>query len=69
MPVTGDITSYFEVFAGEKWPLTIMREKAGEMVPVPATFHHFPVTSNLFNNSALKILFINLYDILKWNVY
>ena len=49
--VTGDTPGYFEVFAGYKWPLTItIRKKTGEMVPLPATFHHSPATSNLFDN-------------------
>ena len=54
MPETADIASYFEVFAGYKWPLTIkIRKKVGEIVLVPAFFHHSPATSNLFDKPGL----------------
>ena len=58
MSSTGDIASYFEVFATKKWVLTITirGKKAGEMVPALATFHHSPATSNIFDNPALDSL-------------
>ena len=49
-PATLPATLRFSL--AKKWPLTIKRlgKFSGEMVPVPATFHHSPDTSNLFDN-------------------
>ena len=59
LPATGDIAGYFEVFAGQKCPLTItIREKSERNGPGPATFHHSPATSNLFDKPA--VLAMNL---------
>ena len=51
-PATGNITGYFEVFAGTL-KMAANNKKVGEMVPSPATFHHSLATLNLFDNSAL----------------
>ena len=49
--MTSDITGCKFQEQAEKWPLTIMirKKKWEEMLPVPATFHYPPATSNLFD--------------------